>query len=380
MTIYFEGKDNDLEARRFFAVAGENGPWEITHPIFGFFGLQLVRVRQLNQPIESGNITALETEWIEPIDPDTLLTARELAGIIDNQVKEVNTNMAQQIADKIKQTTEKLGQTIRDSVDKIGKITDVVLGPFATATDALTNLNRDIRQSLNDLTNSTILDVQAIVGQLQLLIENPAISPKGSFQDLMDAYGIGPSRDTDKSGMVEGMLTLLPGGENSSRSAGDPTQLAINDTLMSESALIASICGGAIVSTANEPDSRAQAIESAQGFRDTFSEVLDALDAVQESTKEKPAGEQYFAQSDAYADTQLLVGQVMQLLLVRAFDLRVEKRFTLRKQRTPIEITIAEYGSLGENDENFDLFIRSNKLKGNEILMLPAGREVVVYI
>ena len=43
-------------------------------------------------------------------------------------------------------------------------------------------------------------------------------------------------------------------------------------------------------------------------------------------------------------------------------------------------ITIDEYGELGDNDINYDLFISSNNLKGNDILLLEAGREVVVYV
>lgn len=70
----------------------------------------------------------------------------------------------------------------------------------------------------------------------------------------------------------------------------------------------------------------------------------------------------------------------MAYLLRSVFDLSVEKRFKLEKRRAPIEITISEYGSLGDDDSNFQLFIDSNGLKGNDILILPEGREVVVYL
>jgi hypothetical protein len=57
----------------------------------------------------------------------------------------------------------------------------------------------------------------------------------------------------------------------------------------------------------------------------------------------------------------------------------VEKRFKLSLPRAPIEIVITEYGSLGENDAYLDEFISANDLSSYEILMLPAGREVVTY-
>jgi hypothetical protein len=40
---------------------------------------------------------------------------------------------------------------------------------------------------------------------------------------------------------------------------------------------------------------------------------------------------------------------------------------------------VTEYGSLGDADANYDLFVRSNNLSGNDILLIPAGREVVIY-
>ncbi len=56
------------------------------------------------------------------------------------------------------------------------------------------------------------------------------------------------------------------------------------------------------------------------------------------------------------------------------------KRFTLSRPRAPIEITISEYGELGPEDSYLDLFIASNHLRSDEVILLPAGREVVVYV
>jgi hypothetical protein len=37
------------------------------------------------------------------------------------------------------------------------------------------------------------------------------------------------------------------------------------------------------------------------------------------------------------------------------------------------------YDGPGEDDQNIDLFIESNDLHGDDILRIPAGREVVFY-
>jgi hypothetical protein len=61
-------------------------------------------------------------------------------------------------------------------------------------------------------------------------------------------------------------------------------------------------------------------------------------------------------------------------------NLAIERRFTLDRPRAPIEIAITEYGGLGANDFNLDLFIYSNDLHGKDIMLLARGREVVVYV
>jgi hypothetical protein len=43
-------------------------------------------------------------------------------------------------------------------------------------------------------------------------------------------------------------------------------------------------------------------------------------------------------------------------------------------------VAMEEYDGPGEGDENIELFITSNALEGSEHLMLPKGKELVVYV
>lgn len=89
--------------------------------------------------------------------------------------------------------------------------------------------------------------------------------------------------------------------------------------------------------------------------------------------------QQYFAAAQSYTSLVNLYTLALQYLISQFFNLKAEKRFTLKTPRSPLEITVTEYGSLGDNDIFYNLFIESNKLSGNDILLLPAGREVVIY-
>ena len=67
LVIFFDGEDNDKEGTRFFKACKERGLWTIIHPVKGSLELQLISATELIDPVESGNITRFETEWIEPI-------------------------------------------------------------------------------------------------------------------------------------------------------------------------------------------------------------------------------------------------------------------------------------------------------------------------
>jgi archaellum component FlaF (FlaF/FlaG flagellin family) len=89
---------------------------------------------------------------------------------------------------------------------------------------------------------------------------------------------------------------------------------------------------------------------------------------------------QYFANSQNYTSLMNTYALTIQYLLSQFFNLATEKRFTIKSKRSPLEITVTEYGSIGENESNYQLFIDSNQLTGNEILILQPGREVVIYV
>jgi len=79
LTIYFDGADNDLESQRFFdAVQAESGTWLVDHPVYGPIELQPLSVREMSSPIDSGNVTEVQSEWVEPLNEETLKTARQI--------------------------------------------------------------------------------------------------------------------------------------------------------------------------------------------------------------------------------------------------------------------------------------------------------------
>jgi len=366
----FAGPDHDDEAFRFMLSCRERGQWSVTHPFEGFLGLQLVSITKVDRPIEAGNITNFTSEWIEPIDENTLQTASELAGLVGNQYNNLNIGSASQFANNIDVSNAALKFSVTQTVGKIINAVNKVLGPISELNDAVFSSQLAIQRGIQDTLFATVFKPLSLAGQIQNLIQGPS----RSLQDIksrLSAYG----------SLASEMFGLSP---------SRPTTAGKNVVATQELALSAVIAANALISVTGpqKPDvpvigglqSRAQAVGFAVDLRDRFIEITDNLDLTQKLFEDEDIDYQYFSQSESFTDAFLLTTTAQRYFLLSAYNLNVEKRFRLRKPKTPLQIVGEEYGSFGDNaDELIDLFIYSNNLRDTEILFLPAGREVLVY-
>jgi hypothetical protein len=359
ITFWFDGADNDIQARNFYRSCRQDGRWTLVHPMEGDLELQLISVTKNNQPIESGGITEINTEWIEPIDETTLITARELAGIIDGQSNALNVSAAQQFANQLNDSTETLKGFINTGVTAVSNLTAFALDPLFSATDALNNAVLAVQNGIQDTLNATVLQAEALAGQVQQLVQLPALGSNDViarldyYDDLADQY-------------ISALTT-------------DDTARARNDALISELALAALLVALAQSVTTGTLQTRQQSIDAALALISIYDKSLAALEVVQDNFGDKAIDEQYWAWTEGISEGSILISEAVRYLLLQSFDLRVERRFVLEQPAAPIAIAAVEYGGFGENDSNYDLFIESNNLHGSDIVWLPAGREVVIY-
>ena len=392
ITFFFDGKDNDKDANRFFAVCKERGQWEIIHPVHGLVGLQLVTATEDDQPITNGNITQITSEWIEPIDPATLKTARELAGIIDGLKDDLNISAVQEFANKVKAGAGALNDAIQDAVDIVEGVSEKVFDPLNTVLDSVDSTFNALQNGINDVLNATVLKTQQLAGKMQNLIQTPLLASNslqarlGIYKDASDGYGTAlPSgtltTDLNKAAVAELALVSVIAGNAKIVTTGvdQPAKLAI--PALEDDAIKAQLIEPVTPPVGSETiATRAQAIEVAKDLADAFNDIVSKIEDTQKLFSSIDIDDQFFAQTTTYAIAAQLTNTAIQFLLVSSFDLKIERRFVLNQPRCPYEIAVTEYGGPGVDDANFDLFIRSNNLKGDEIVMLPAGREVVVYI
>jgi prophage DNA circulation protein len=382
--LYFDGKDCDLNAKAFFNAARETGRWVVTHPVHGFLELQLIKATENDQLVTDGGIIDIPTEWIEPIDETTLLTAAEAASAVSGGIDELNSSAFDQFTEALDSSTEALSNAINTTVQGIANVTDVVLSPLTTSVDYLDNTMNLIQNGINDTLAATVLDVESLAGQMQQLITTPSLATtsmeqsQSLYNELASAYTEFLPSDSDGTATEKANDAVIVELCLSAALSAFGT-IAVNGIKAAQAAGV-TIPTTTTVLTSEPIATRAQAVEAAQNSADFFTSMTDSLDTIQTQFEDEDIDNQYFAQPASYASAAQLASKTVQFLLISSFNLKVERRFVLDRPRSPVEIAMTEYKGPGNNDANINLFIRSNKLKDDEIYLLPAGREVIIYV
>lgn len=361
LTIHFDGPDNDLIANNFVeTLADDKGDWVVIHPVKGEKTLQLVSLSEAVQPITSGGITSVTTEWLEVIEDTAKISASQLSGLAVAQDTVLQGTGADQLNNVVS----------LDTADKIGKLktaTENTVTAFDTSLASLTDTVAEvqaqadsIKRGIDVVLADSPIDVLSVAGQIQALVGLANLIPT-DLSSKIETY----SRFADQ------ILDISP-------EAVSPAN--INTAAVQELALTAALGAVGVTSVLSTLSSRQAVIDSIESNFTLFETITDGLDVIQEIYSDELLSRSYFSQSETYPDAAQMVGLTVAYLIKSAFDLAVEKRIVLTERENPVMIAMREYGGPGENNENIDLFYESNKLTGQETKILPVGKEVVVYL
>lgn len=349
MPFFFEGFNHDLEADRFYRSAAQRGLWTIIHPTKGQKTWQLMSIKEETQPITSGNITAFTSEWIEPIGVSKDFSIQQRSSSLRNKsnaLKEKTKIQSENAADIIKPSNlTKLRVAELSAVGKIRKTLSDASSAVAEVNARVESVNRAIISALS----GTAADALGALGQIQILIDLPA-QVDGNLTTLLGYYG----------GLIQEAIGL---------SDAEQSEITLNAAAVNELVAVSALAAVADIVVLNPPATRKESLDVLTAVAGNFNSVMTGLDRSQVSL----AGKEYTSQSETFNDTALLIASVSDLILKRSFDLATAKHITLNRHRTPTEIALTEGIDL-------DTLIATNALKSEEVLLLPPGRVVTVYL
>lgn len=360
LTFSFDGSDNDLLANLFLETCRERGPWSIIHPVHGPKTLHLVSVTEDAQPVRSGNVTQFDTEWLEALPVAGAQSVAQLAATTVAQGVVVAAVASEQAERVVRLDTADEAAKVRTAARNTVSAFDATLKAITDQVAGVSAQVDSVKRGIDSTLIAPLIDIVALAGQIQALIALPGLVAT-DFSAKIDTLG-------------NFMDIILGGSPESASPAG------INTAAIQELSLTSALSVGTTGAVTAALVSRADVIDGLDGLLEFFDTMTDGLDATQDLYSGELLGNSYFSQSQSYVDSSLMVAAALAFLIASTFDLAVEKRITLTRAEHPVMLAMREYGGPGDGDVNIALFYDSNALTGQETLLLPAGREVVVYL
>ncbi|KPK95636.1 hypothetical protein AMJ80_04490 [bacterium SM23_31] len=360
LTIYFDGMFHHFFANRFQQALKERGQWEVVHPVEGALILQPVRFTENIDTVDE-NVTEFQTEWIEPANVERLISPDELASSI-------------------------LSTALILIEDCAAILKQVRAESYALINATITILNR-IGGAMNSI-------IQELTATNALLYESYQ-DAKAAFNSALANYGIGD--DTDDIAESQTNMATIPTEVSNDFSTRYSYYERLSETIFEfvpdtitdedyntivglEFGVTLSLLAVAEIIATSEFNSRSEVISAIENLTTILNNSIATVEEIQDNFSGLRIDQQYYSNTQTYTTLINLYTLCFRFLIQQFFDLKVEKKIILKNSRSPLEITVTEYGSLGLNDENYDLFLESNELTGNEILLLPIGKEVVIYV
>jgi prophage DNA circulation protein len=362
LTVYFEGPFHQTEVNDFYKALKEPGQWEVIHPVKGPLILQLIDCTEVIAPIDSLNVTELRLQWIVPANLQRIISPLELLSALIDAVANAIAD-AQALLQTIKTDLYAGITAVSNALNQISKLQDNFLADVA----ALNNLANDAFQTAKTSFNAALAEFG---------IDN---SSTDDMSSAMVAIALAPAEGQTDFNNIFSFYSDL-NDSLVSVAIEDISESGYNNAISVEFGMTTTLIALAQMVVNAEFASRSEVIAAIENLTTIFNTTVENIENVQENFSDLDIDFQYFSQTETYTSLINLYTLCLQYLFAQFYSLSIEKTITLKRARSPLEITVTEYGTLGENDSNYDLFLQSNNLTGDDILLLPEGSEVVIYV
>lgn len=366
LTCIFHGADCMKQADAFEKLLFEKGVGILEHPVYGTYNVsptgEIKRSDDLVAALNEATVAVTFTETIVDKNfPDSkIATEDELEKALSDFDESAAREFAETIDTDSVATRQSLQSAIMSKVNDLSKGAEKMLSMAGVAKTAVKTARKNIK---------------AYTGKIDGLVA----SAINAAMDIIRIARIPSRAAIDVMAKVEGYTSVIDSiirnvkknevGIGSLRNQYAATMVAI-------SGAVTSLCSGVAYSVASG-DGNTGILS-----RSDVDDVMDSLVEQFENYKEyvdKEIGENYFVDNaDTYENAYKVATVSLKLLQESSFALPSARVIKLDRDRQLIELLAELYGERGF--DKMDQFITDNKLTGDEIVLLPMGREVRYYV
>jgi len=405
---YFVGPDYDIPTDEFFNSLSQTytraNPGILVHPRWGNIPVMPFTFSQREELLRGTQVGVVSvvftTIFPENYPATDLLNANQAALNVD--LLEALTELS--IGSFRFETFEAISNAIskiREAVSTISVYMEAITEGIQAAQDLIENIQGGIEGLLDDFAGNAF----QIMAATQRLMRAPGKLVEGTISsfnnyksmifDLAETFNDDDESNPDSRVNNAVMMQLITGfgvavtAENASRSGiatgnnAQPTGAA-GVAVETEAPTVSQFLGTPepVETGAGSPGftSRSQAVSVIGSIDDTLNVFLENFDQAKEPLIADPAeivDKTFWGDHDFFDNIQATTEIVNEIILVSAFNLAAEKRFTLKSESDLITECYKAY----KNVDNFtlDFFANTNQIGFDEFYGLPAGREIVVY-
>ena len=352
---YFSGEFAYAQADALDSALSEIGPGTLEHPMFGNLDVLAATWGESRKLVEGLGRVDFSIDFVQapkakPISASTPVSEAET--VVDLTTSAIDASAsaaAQNFSPPNAADTLATKNGILAGVESFG---DVFRDVAADVAEVSTSINRQARVITNTIDDLIVAPLE-LFNSLATLATTPAsiVTGIGNKLDAYRAQAVAiaasvPASYAQAVAAVENLLYAFAGASQSTTVG----------TLASRSAAVAAA--------------------------DTMGSITETVMAYVEASEAAVPGFQ--ANAEVLAQLIDAASKARASLVARAFSLRSERRITLDAETTPLNLIAQFYGDTPESvpdiDAALDEFIATNGLTGDQILLIPAGREVIYYV
>ena len=193
LTVYFDGLNHQKDADKFFkACQNEKGQWEVTHPTKGQLILQLVSVREIIDPTETGSYTVFETQWLEPANIDRLISAPELGTLVLLEILDAISDGIAQLQ-QLRSDLYAAVQGALNMINKVAGLADTVMSELAATQNLINDAWNEAKNTLTNLqtvfkSDPASEEIQNKIGQALVDVVSIPLEANDNYDTRIDYY------------------------------------------------------------------------------------------------------------------------------------------------------------------------------------------------
>lgn len=386
--VILSGADAQDQLREIRALFSEkvtiDNPGFLEHPdpTLGTFPVVVAGFKPIQNAIKARNVIRVEVNFFrqipnliggDPSEADNPASAASTAVAI----QELNTDQAQDLADTIDDSTGRGFAAFVESAIAVAQGAQEALGSLAAQVDEIntrfTNAFAEIISTADELARAPF----TLARQIQNLVQLPMLAVD-SVADRVAAY---QEYVNETLGLTESDLIDIEAGSPVGKNILATKGLA---ALAAVSAINYSAVSGEAVSLdqiiTGDPLSE-NGYLSRMDIIDTIAAVQDSALQVTDTISEQAANFGAVNFFDQYFDYSILnknlITATVRNLNTRVFSANQEITFVTGFEENIVPLCARLYGSVQVNTIKF--LIESNNLHGDEIYLVPAGKEIVYY-